>query len=793
MDEKKTSLKARKTSLFKKLLALSVLGSAFSLYYLSEPSNSHVENELMRSGSGIFPSGSSLTEEVLKETYLKALETNYAGNWSEKYTSEPHLPGTNYGFVEWTARKFEEYGLKSEVDTYDIYVSYPHEHSLKLLSSEDELVYEAPLKEDELEEDPTSVGDDLVPTFLAYAANGNVTAEFVYCNYGTKGDFDLLKANGVDVTGKIAIIRYGSIFRGLKVKFAQENGAVGVLLYSDPGDDFGITPENGYDTYPNGPARNPSSVQRGSVQFLSARPGDPTTPGYASKPGVPRADPHDSIGKIPVLPISYKEVKPILTKLNGYGKSAEKIGGEGWVGELSNFSYSLGPNPEYKLNLYSDQIYNITPLWNVYGTIPGKNPKEVIIIGNHRDAWIKGGAGDPNSGSAVILEIARGFNELTKLGWKPERTIIFASWDGEEYLLLGSTEFGENFAKQLQLKVVAYLNLDVACIGSRLEMGASPVLNSLLRSVAKKLPYPKGGTLYSHFVEKANDKIHNLGSGSDYTVFLERLGIPSVDMSFTVDVHDAVYQYHSNYDSFYWMSRFGDPGFVYHNLMAKYLGLIALELSEKKLIDFKIKDYATELQNYYQSTIASIPDDWTDKPASFAGFFEHFQNNKFIEEITDSNYKSEVKCNAKTSKKTKKHHHHHHGNFTLSKLTNKVSKQLEDLILVAALFDDKVSEAQFAYDNSDDLSLWQKLKLRLTIRSLNNKLKFFERNFLFHKGLKDRSWFRHIVFASGRYTGYEGQTLPGLKEAIEDNDIEEAARWLGILMGTIKRVKAGLK
>lgn len=307
-----------------------------------------------------------------------------------------------------------------------------------------EVKFEASLEEDVIEEDETSSRADRIPTFHGYSANGNVTTAYVYVNYGTYQDFeDLIQAN-VSLAGKIAIARYGGIFRGLKIKRAQDLGMVGAVLYCDPGDDGEMTEENGYEVYPNGPARQPSSVQRGSAQFLSVAPGDPTTPGYPSKPGVPREPVEGRIPSIPSLPISYIEALPILKSLNGHGPKASdfnkfwtKNAGLGYKG----VKYNVGPSPDnLQLNLVNEQEYVTTPLWNVIGVINGTLADEVIILGNHRDAWIVGGAGDPNSGSAALNEVIRGFGQALRLGWKPLRTIVFASWDGEEYGLLGSTE-----------------------------------------------------------------------------------------------------------------------------------------------------------------------------------------------------------------------------------------------------------------------------------------------------------------------------------------------------------------
>ncbi|KAI3406122.1 VPS70 [Candida oxycetoniae] len=726
-----------------------------------------------------------------EQNVLQSLKINLASNWAKKYTAEAHLAGTNYPLVEWTEQKLQEFGFDTTIDPYEILVSYPKDHDLNLVDADGKLVYKAPLKEDVVKEDPTTY-NDTVPTFLGYAANGNVTGHYVYANYGSKEDFKALKEHDIDVRGKIVVVRYGKIFRGLKVKFAQDLGAIGVLIYSDPGDDFGITPANGFKQYPKGPARQESSVQRGSVQFLGGEgstPGDPTTPSYASKPGVERKDPHSSIGKIPALPISYREVKPILQKLNGHGAKIS-----GFEGELDGFDYYTGPS-KYQLNLFNEQEFKITTLWNVYGEIKGEKSNEVIILGNHRDAWIKGGAADPNSGSATLLEVARALGNLKRAGHKFKRTIILHSYDGEEYGLLGSTEQGEYFAEKYQRDVVAYLNLDVSVSGKNLNLGSSPVLNALLFDVAKKLDYPEGGSLYDHYVEKHHgEKIKTLGSGSDYTVYLEHLGIPSVDLGFTGGKDDPIYHYHSNYDSYHWMEKFGDKGFVYHNLAAKYLALLTLQLSEREIINFNLENYAAGLLQYYNETVARVPESWLNRSAnSDRKEVEKekkldFEEYKYTKRITQSHYVTPICRRMQMGIIHGNKHHHHDESRNLRQILDRTYHQLTFLRNSTEQFDKKSELLQVQYDHIDELPLLQRIKLRLQIRFHNKSLKYFERNFLYSKGLNQRQWFKHIVFASGRYTGYAGQNFPGLNEAIEDKDFNIFVHWLHILNRKITTV-----
>ncbi|CDO93991.1 unnamed protein product [Kluyveromyces dobzhanskii CBS 2104] len=731
-------IEAQKTSSSKKTLTKKLLLIAFQVCVLCFAGNTVLNysfsSETLRDRSKATPT---------ELAYLQILDdTNYAGKWSEKLTSVPHLAGQGIELVDWTASKFEEYGLTTEVEAFDIYLNYPVGNGLTLLSN-GEPIYQANLTEDVLPEDSTTGGDDVVPAFHGYSASGNVTAEYVYVNYGSKEDFDLLEEFGVSLKGRIAIARYGKIFRGLKVKFAQEAGAAGVLIYSDPGDDF-FQEAKGDKPYPNGPARNPSSLQRGSVQFLSQFPGDPTTPGRPSQgDDVVRDDPYKSIPKIPSLPVSFKEVKPILEKLNGHGLKGSTIGGDKWVGNLLGFDYWTGPNPKNTINLYNEQKYDIVPIHNVYGTLEGYDPKSgYILVGNHRDAWIKGGASDPNSGTAAMLEIMRSLHNLTQTGWKPRRTIKFASWDGEEYALLGSTEFGEKNGEELKKNLLAYLNVDVAVSGRKLQISSSPFLNNAIKETLPLIDYPlqENLTLEEHFFN--HSKINILGSGSDYTVFLEHLGIASLDVGFGATAEDPVYHYHSNYDSFHWMSTMQDPGFKLHNTIAKLLGTLTLRLSEDKIINTKVSDYSIELAKYYHAIEANVPQQWLN--------------------ITN------------------------HRGKPLIDLIHKTNVKLDQLATSGSAFDDYLTDLNKQWDGVDSLPWWNRIKLHFKIVGANFKLFYLERVFLHEEGLKDRPWFKHIIFASGKYTGYEGFALPGLKEALDDTNIKDFVHWNKIFLHTIK-------
>lgn len=664
---------------------------------------------------------------------LNSLKTNHAGEWLRDYSQDNQLAGINMRMVYYTLNRFKQFGLDNAyIDEYTSFMSYPLDQSLSLIAN-NSIIYKPSLIEDNIDEDPNSFYK--VPAFLGYAANGNVTAEYVYCNYGTFEDFQQLIDLGVYLEGKIAIIRYGAIFRGLKIKYAQEHGMIAVLLYTDTYDDGEVTVQNGFKPYPEGLARNPSTIQRGSAQFLSMTPGDPTTPGYAIKPGEnkSRSDPYSTIPKIPALPISYKEVIPILQKLSGYGPKIND-----WKGLVDGYDYSIGPNPSYKLNLYNKQEFNISTMHNIMGKIEGDDNSKFILIGNHHDSWTPS-AGDPHSGSSTLLEIIRAFGDLLQTGWKPRISIVFASWDGEEYGLIGSTEFAEYYEHKLNKECIAYINSDVAAVGSILELHSSPLLNDLLLETAKELQYPNSSiSLYDHFMEK-NGKIGTLGSGSDYTVFLEHLGIPSVDLGFGNDLKkSAVYPYHSLYDSYHWMEKFGDPGFVYHNLMAKYMSLIILHLSDEPVLRIRTNDYATSLKSYFDDL--NIPKEWL--------------------------YGSE-----KNHKKSCKHDDRDISPVVI--LKKKIEAKLFELEAETLAFDSDLEKLVELHKSWDSLPFWKKLKLKFKTTGANSTLHYYERHLLDDDGLNDRPWFKHFVYASGRHTGYKGQELPGLAEAIEDMNFDD--------------------
>ncbi len=598
-----------------------------------------------------------------------------------------------------------------------MFLNYPVSHSLSL-SLPNGTTYTPSLTEEVLAEDDTSSYPNRVPTFHGYSFTGDASAEFVYVGRGQQVDFQRLRALGVPLEGKIALSRYGGPFRGLKVKNAQENGMIGAVLFIDPGDDGNVTEANGYAAYPDGPARNPSSSQRGSVQFLSTYPGDPTTPGYPSKPDSPRTSISDVTPRIPSLPISWAEVVPLLAALDGWGTPGDEVNRTRWVGAL-NVSYSTGPAPGATISMSNVMNDTFTSIWNTIGIINGTSQDEVILIGNHRDAWIVGGAADPNSGSAVMVELSKAFGALLATGWQPKRTIVLCSWDAEEYGLVGSTEWVEEYIPWLTEAAVSYLNIDIATSGPIPDISATPELHDIAISTMKKIIYPYRGstnsTLYDAWYSSSQGEVGVLGSGSDYTTFLHR-GISSIDMGSYGGPDDPVYHYHTGYDSYHWMTTFGDPGFVQHKAIGQYLTLLAYHLANDEIVPYNVNTFTEEMRQYYVALNRTI-------------------------------------------------------------VSNEASAEVDIAPLGEAIdvFDEAATAFMTALESASSTSPPDPE----TIDVLNHKLRNFHRGFTSQGGLPGREFYRHVVFAPGLDTGYAPVTFPGVTEQVISGDLALAREWVG--------------
>ncbi|KAL8696539.1 MAG: hypothetical protein Q9224_002742 [Gallowayella concinna] len=694
-----------------------------------------------------WPAGQRLSYSELQDILLNTPNETKAREWSEYYTSGPHLAGKNLTQALWTRERWQQFGVSdSSIATYDVYLNYPLNHRLALLESKSrksegrvagityDVRYECSMEEDVLEEDPTTGLDNRVPTFHGYSASGNVTAQYVYVNFGTHWDFeDLLKAN-VSLEGNIAIAKYGRGARGVKVKRAEQLGMAGIVIYSDPQEDGEITEKNGYKTYPGGPARNPSSVQRGSVLSLDLAPGDPTTVGYPSKPGVPRQDPGEVLPSIPSVPISYQDALPLLRSLNGHGPAASEFN-EYWQGgglDYLNVSYNIGPSPSsLKLHLVNQQEYVTTPIWNVIGVINGTLADEVVVLGNHRDAWVAGGAADPNSASAALNEVIRSFGVALERGWKPLRTIVFASWDGEEYGMVGSTEWVEEYLPWLSHAAVAYLNVDMSTTGPEFSAKASPVLHRAMYEATALVQSPNQTVAGQTVRDIWSGPVGGLGSGSDYTAFQDYAGVPSIHMTFKKAPNGPVYHYHSNYDSFHWMENYGDKGWRYHTTMTKIWALAAASLVDSPIIPFSARQYGKSLASYLHAV---------KEKASKSG-----TSNFMFQQVAFHNLELAV----------------------------------GRLKTAAMRFDQRASllEKRIKNENIPWWRWWQKVKLQLEVKRVNDGYKYLERQFLYEEGLDGRNWYKHVVYAPGRYSGYAGATFPGLVEGLEDGNETAVEKW----------------
>lgn len=518
----------------------------------------------------------------VEERLTALLSRDSTGAFFREQTAEPHPAGSerNRWLAERMAERWRAYGLQDvRLHRYDVLLPWPERVSVTM---ESPTRFEAALKEDCYAEDPHAcVGPEL--TYIGMSASGDVTGELVYASSGNPSDYDWLEAQGIDVRGKIAIVRYSNpySYRGFKALTAERRGLKALLIYSDP-------QEDGYRrglTFPNGPWGPESHIQRGAITYDFIVPGDPLTPGWASVDGARRIPVAEaaSVPKIIAVPISANDAAPLLKALTG------PVAPPGWQGALP-FTYRVGAGPAtVRVNVKMDD--RTRSIWVVEGRIKGsEHPEQLVVLGNHRDAWVYG-AVDPSSATATQMELARTLGRLAREGHRPKRSIVLASWDAEEWHLTGSTEWGEQNARELGTSGVAYLNVDGSTSGPNFEAGAVATLNPLIVEVARDVADPAGGSVFDAWARRADSLglVENrLGSGSDYTVFLNFLGLPVVDMSFG----GPYGVYHSQYDNAYWMTHFGDPGFRYMTTMADLWGRMALRLANAQVLPFDFSGYA---------------------------------------------------------------------------------------------------------------------------------------------------------------------------------------------------------
>jgi N-acetylated-alpha-linked acidic dipeptidase len=541
----------------------------------------------------------------IEEKFLAVPDARLAGEELKALTAAPHLAATpeDRKTADYVAEKFRAAGLETEIVLYRVLLNWPKVVRVEAHDANGKLLMSGPTRE-HVEGDPYENDPRVVMPFHSSSASGDVTGEVVYANYGRPEDFDELAAQHIDLHGKIVLCRYGDNFRGVKVYIAQQRGAAGVLIYSDPQDD-------GYyrgDPWPEGPWRPETGVQRGSVQFLFKYPGDPETPGVASTPDLPdsaRVSSDVNQPKIVSIPISYHDAAPILQALKGPGVP------QGWQGALP-FRYHLGPGG-VTVHLVSQQDYQRRIIWDVIGTVKGSEyPDDWVVAGNHRDAWVYG-AVDPSSGTAAMLEAVHGVGALLRDGWRPKRTLVFCSWDAEEEGLMGSTEWVEQHAAAMT-HTVAYFNMDAAVSGADFSASAVPSLKQFIRDVTRDVPSPMSGTVFEQWrVHNASeyshrsggsatldpDRVHvgDLGSGSDYTAFLQHAGVPSVD----IESGGPYGVYHSTFDDFAWFTANADPHFEYLQEMARVFGLEVVRMADADVLPYDYVAYAHAISGYLEA------------------------------------------------------------------------------------------------------------------------------------------------------------------------------------------------
>ena len=719
-----------------RLFSLPLLSSVVLLCFLS----SGVSGTAPASASAqpIFGFRDAAAENATETRFLAVPDPKLAEDHLRVLTQAPHMAGTpeDKATADYVAQKFRDAGLETEVVEYKVWMNYPKEISVDITAPAGVEMH-GPTRE-HVDGDPYDNDPRVVMPFSGMSPSGDAEADVVYANYGTPEDFEKLEKLKIDVRGKIVLVRYGHNFRGVKEFIAQEHGAAGVIIYSDPFDD-------GWrrgDKYPEGPWHPDTGVQRGSVGYMFEFPGDPTTPGVASVPSLPeskRISPEQSaqMPKVPVTPLSYHDAWPILQHLGGPDSPRE------WQGALP-FTYHVGPGPvRVKMHLLQD--YQFRTLWDVIGRVRGsESPDEWVVAGNHRDAWVYG-AVDPNSGTAAMLEAVHGVGELLKSGWKPKRTMIFASWDGEEEGLMGSTEWAEQHESELA-NAPAYFNVDVAVSGPKFGASAVPSLKQFLRDLTKAVPSPKGGTVYEEWqkvdqpaapleqspTEAIGDGRHipvasarsdvpvgDLGSGSDYSAFQQHLGVPSTDIGSS----GPYGVYHSTFDDFAWFKKFGDPDFVYEQEMARIFGLEALRMADADVLPYDYEEYGKEVAAYADVAAKRAESKFGNRVLDFSGVTlaaKHFQDA---------------------------------GAKILSKQRNPPRDPAR----------------------------------------LNHALLGAERALLVQEGLPHRPWFRHAIYAPGEYTGYAAVVIPGVNEALDKGDVDRARQQMAVLAAALERAAKALE
>lgn len=679
----------------------------------------------------------------LESSFDKNLSKENVGETIKKLSANPHhlsSPGDKAN-AEYILSLYKKWGWDAQIETFHVLFPTPKARELEMILPTS---YKAILKEPALKEDATSGQQGQLPTYNAYSADGDVTGDLVFVNYGLPDDYKVLDKMGIDVKGKIVIAKYGHSWRGTKPKIAQEHGAIGCIIYSDPMDD-------GYfhgDVYPKGAFKNEYGVQRGSVMDMVIYPGDPLTPGVGATDDAKRLDRLEApnLLKIPVLPISYHDATPLLEALDG------PVAPDNWHGGLP-FAYHVGPG-KTKVHLKVAFNWDIVPCYDVIAKIQGaKFPDEWVIRGNHQDAWVNGAA-DPISGQAALLEEAKSIGALLKTGWKPDRTLVYCAWDGEEPGLLGSTEWLEDHEKELQQKAVVYINSDV---NGRGFLGAegSHALEPLMDEIAKEVIDPqtdvsvferqkahniieaKTTEAKKKILDEKDLKIGAMGSGSDYSSFIQHAGIPSLDIGYGGEDNGG--EYHSIYDSYDLYRRFKDPDFAYGVTLAETAGHAVLRMANADVLPFDFTHLYKTIDDYL---------------------------NDLITLLTNERESTEIENTVINS-----------GDYKTGEDPTKKFVTPEEKLFVPFLDFSPLQNALAQLKKSADslkVTYQDKIKANNVSDAFNQSLYKAEQELLNETGLPRRAWYKHTIYAPGFYTGYGVKTMPGIREAIEQRNWKEA-------------------
>jgi len=695
-----------------------------------------------------FSADSAHTEREVETKFRAVPDRANLRQYMQRLSAHPHHVGSPYDKdnAEWMLAKFKDWGWDAKIENYYVLFPTPKERVLELTEPSR---FKAKLQEPPVSGDPTSSQqDEQLPSYNAYSIDGDVTAPLVYVNYGAQDDYKELERLGVSVKGAIVIARYGATWRGIKPKLAAEHGAVGCIIYSDPRDD-------GYaqgETYPAGPFRPADGVQRGSVMDMPVYPGDPLTPGVGATKDAKRLKLSEvtTLTKIPTLPISYADAQPLLAAITG------PVAPENWRGALP-ITYRVGPGAS-KVHLKVSFNWDTKPLYDVIARIPGSTyPDEWIIRGNHHDAWVNG-AEDPIAGTVALLEEARSLGTLLRQGWRPKRTIIYCVWDGEEEALLGSTEWAEDHAEELQRKAAVYINSDGNGRGF-LNVSGSHTLEKFINGVARDVKDPETGlTVWKRLQmrrieratasattsqqqdrqelrQRADLRIGALGSGSDYSSFIDHLGIASLNLGFGGEDEGGIY--HSVYDDFNWYTHFSDTDFSYGQALAETAGLSVLRLADAEIIPFDFTDFADTIRRYVDEIEHLAQAQRTDI----------LERNREIDD----------------------------GLFTATNdprrpLVAPPRDPVPPFLNLAPLRNGLavLERSSEQYEKTLGRAMQGDSSARLSLPAINAQLIAVERSLTLPDGLPGRPWYRNQIYAPGLYTGYGVKTLPGVRESIEE-------------------------